>query len=259
MSISDEMLMAYADGELTPAERAQVETAMAADASVALRVERHRALRSKLGNAFSSVLSEPAPERLIAAVRAAPVPRDAATVIDMNTMREARTAEQIARARAARPSWTWAQWGAVAASLVIGAVIGHIALNSPDSSPIATRGGHLLAQAGLAQALSKQLASEQAASAAVQIGTSFRAKSGSYCRTFVVHEQRALGGLACREGDAWHVQVLAQTDSTPGGDGGYRPAGSEMPAAVRGAVEEQIAGDPLDAASEVRARNNDWR
>jgi hypothetical protein len=40
---------------------------------------------------------------------------------------------------------------------------------------------------------------------------------------------------------------------------GYRPAGSEMPAAVRAAVEQQIAGEPLDAAGEAQAKKGYWK
>ena len=60
MSISDETLMAYADGELEPAQRAEIEAAMAADPKLAERVEQHRALRRKLNAAYDPVLLETA-------------------------------------------------------------------------------------------------------------------------------------------------------------------------------------------------------
>ena len=69
---SRQKLMAYADGELDPVERAQVEAAIGGDPSLARRVEKHRALRSKVSSAFNSVLDEPVPERLLNAVRGAP-------------------------------------------------------------------------------------------------------------------------------------------------------------------------------------------
>jgi hypothetical protein len=254
MSIPEDRLMAYADGELDAAEhaaeRAQIEAAMQSDAAVARRVEKHRALRAQLGGAFGAVLDEPVPERLLAAVRAAP-----ASVTDLGSVRAARAnaATESVRKRAA---WSWPQWGAIAASVLLGVLIGRVAMKSTELDPIASRNGHLVAQSGLDEALSSQLASEQADAAPVHIGVSFRTKAGEYCRTFV---SGALSGLACREGSAWDVRTLARADVSVGGEGGYHPAGSEMPAAVRAAVDEQINGDPLDATAEAQAKTNGWK
>jgi hypothetical protein len=260
MSIPDELLMAYADGELNDAahaaERAQVEAAMKADTDIARRVEKHRALRGRLSASFDRVLEEPVPDRLIAAIRRAPA-ATTATVSDLSSARAAKAA--AAGAAKPRAKWSGPQWGAMAASLVIGAIIGHVALQSPDASPIVARDGHLVAQAGLADALSNQLASTQTVNSPVQIGTSFKAKDGAYCRTFVLHEGDAVGGLACRAGKDWNVNTLARAEATPGADGGYRPAGSEMPDAVRAAVEAQIVGDPLDSSGEAQAKSSGWK
>jgi hypothetical protein len=206
------------------------------------------------------VLDEPVPDRLVAAIRRGPdtAATHSGTVSNLDTARAAK-AEAAARVAKSRTAWSWPQWGAMAASLVIGAVIGHLALNSSGTSPIASRSGHLVAAASLANALSNQLASNQPASAPVQIGTSFRTKSGTYCRTFVLREGDAVGGLACRAGDEWNVHTLAQAETTPGADGAYRQAGSQMPASVLAAVDAEIVGDPLDASDEAQAKRNGWR
>ena len=72
MSIPDETLMAYADGELEPAQRAEVEAALAADPTLVVRVEQHRALRKKLNAAFDPILMETVPDALVAKVFASP-------------------------------------------------------------------------------------------------------------------------------------------------------------------------------------------
>lgn len=277
-ALPEELLMAYADGELSApehaADRARVEAAMRADPQVASRVEKHRALRAKLSASFDRVLDESVPDRLVAAVRASradgstpspasrplpdvahaeSAPMSTPSVTDLNRARAERAA---AAASKPRGNWGWPQWGAIAASLVIGAVIGHQALQSPPEL-IGTHDGRLVAQAGLAEALSNQLASTQSENSAVLIGTSYKTKSGEYCRTFTLQQEEALGGIACRSGNTWTVNTLARTSDTS--TAGYRQAGTEMPAAVRSAVEEQIVGDPLDSSAEAQAKASGWK
>lgn len=269
MSIPDETLMAYADGELEPEQRAEVEAAMAADPTLAQRVEQHRALRQKLNAAFDPILLDTVPHTLVNAVHTAPATPAAtasgATITDLRRVRAARALEAkeaaafARRADVPRRPWTWFEWGAMAASVAAGAVIAHLALRSPEANLFGTAGGQIVAQADLSHALSTQLASDQSADAPVQIGLSFKSKAGDTCRTFTVKEQNVLGGLACRQGNDWHVQVLANVPAGTNGQGGYKPAGGSMPAAVLAAVEQQIAGDPLDAAGEAAARSRGWK
>jgi hypothetical protein len=188
-----------------------------------------------------------------------------ATITDLRRVRAARAAEAKEAAATARRAeetprgrWTWFEWAAVAASIATGAVIAHLALNAPEANRIGTEHGKLVAQADLAQALSTQLAADQSANAPVQIGVSFKSKSGSLCRTFTVKEQNVLGGLACREGDSWRVQVLADGSASANAPGGYKPAGGSMPVGVLTAVEQQISGEALDAAEEEAARARGW-
>ncbi len=68
MKFSDEMLMAYADGELDLVARAEIEAAMARDPEVARAVERHRATAAQIRGAYDGVLAEPVPRRLAALV-----------------------------------------------------------------------------------------------------------------------------------------------------------------------------------------------
>jgi hypothetical protein len=238
MNFSDETVMAYADGELDVATRAAVEAAMALDPQLAQRVARHRALRGRLHDALDPVLDEPLPERLLASVRGANV---------------------IALKRKAAPGWSWPQWGAIAASLVGGALLGPLLLRTPADGALVTRDGQVLASGALARALTEQLASGQPPGAPVQIGVSFRARNGDYCRTFVLRGKSALAGLACRGHEAWRLEVLAQNPGEPAAAAGYRPAGSALPASVARTLDELIAGDPLDAGAEAAARKRGWQ
>jgi hypothetical protein len=248
MTFSEETLMAYADNELDPQTRSAVEAAMAKDPEVARRIAQHKALRGRLKATFDKALDEPPPQRLLDAARGVPAIRREGNVIPLRRKRPARNA--------------WPQWAAMAASLVVGVIIGQAILRRPTGgTPVVSRNGQVLANGALAQALSDQLASTQTPNAPVKIGVSFKSKTGDYCRTFTLHESTTLAGLACRDHDDWRVQVLAQNpqkESPSTNSGAYRQAGSEMPRSVLQAVDDTIAGDPLDAHAEAAARDVRW-
>jgi len=69
MNLSDETLMAYADGELDDATRQQIREAINRDPEIARRVASHQALRDSLRSSFEPVLAEAVPDRLLAAAR----------------------------------------------------------------------------------------------------------------------------------------------------------------------------------------------
>jgi hypothetical protein len=245
VTFPDEVLMAYADDELDTQARAAVEAAMASDPEIARRIAQHRALRGRVHSAFTKVLDEPVPARLLYAVRSAPPAPRGNNVVPL-------------RLRGAR-RWTWPQWTAVAASLMVGVIAGRLVLVPAATGPIVMRGGHVVAASTLAHALSDQLAANQPAAGAVRVGVSFRSKSGQYCRTFAWQQTTALAGLACRAADGWEVSVLARTQSPLTDSGSYRQAASSMPPAVIAAVGDLIAGEPLDAQSEAAARAKHWQ
>jgi hypothetical protein len=245
MTFSEETLSAYADGEVDAATRAALEAALATDPQLAQRVAHHRALRARVRDAFTPVLEEPVPERLLATVRGAGPGQRTGNVVPLR--------------RQPRARWTWPQWGAMAASLVVGVLLGPLLLRpSAPQAPLETSGGRVLASGVLSRALSQQLSSARQPGAPVAIGVSFRARSGGYCRTFVLHESQSLAGLACREGPAWQVVALARSEAPAAGSGGYRQAGSALPPAVARTLDELIAGEPLDAAAETAARAAGW-
>jgi anti-sigma-K factor RskA len=254
MTISDETLMAYADGELDAAARAAVESAMQSDPQIEKRVAQHRALRLKVQTAYFAELSEPLPERLLMAAQGAPS-RQAGNIVNLQ---EARAAMERSAPRAAPRRPRWHSAGALAASLVVGVAVGFFMWGRGQSPLVLGPGGALVARGPLAQALSNQLASEQSPSSAVRVEVSFLAKSGEYCRTFLLSGEASPSGLACRHGDEWQVQTLAGGPAAAG-ESEYRTAGSGLPASILKSVEGQIAGDPLDQAGEKTARARGWK
>ena len=236
--------MAYVDGELDGSAREQVERAVAADPEVAQRVAAHHALNRKLRAGFDPVLDEPVPAHLLSLVRGAHVAAKPAQLLQFRSRPVAQR--------------SWLQWSSLAASFALGALAWHFASRLNSAAPLTANHGELVASGALERALDGQLAADQTPAAAVQMGVSFRSRQGSYCRTFRLRDTTAAAGLACRERDAWTVQILVH-DAPAAAQGEYRQAASAMPATVLRAVEDSIAGEPLDSADEAAARADGWR
>ncbi|MFN3434966.1 MAG: anti-sigma factor family protein [Sphingomonas sp.] len=220
MTIDDATLMAYADGELDPLAAKRVEREMTQDPALARRVADHRALRERVGRAFAPIADEPVPDRLAALL--------AGTVVPLAPQRRA----------AAR----WWPAGAIAAGVALA-----LGLAAPwQHAPRA--GDH--ADGALGDALDTQLASNDGDP---KMLVSFRNAAGAYCRVFA---GQAADGIACRDAAGWRLMRTAP-GSLPQGST-YRQAGSSD-AALMTAAQAMMAGDPLDAAAEARARQRGWR
>lgn len=244
MKFSDETLMAYADGELDAQTRAAIEEAMSVDAEVARAIDRHRNLGRELRAAFDPMLDEPAPDRLLAAARTAPA-NERANIASIGSARQ-RT----------RRGWSWPEWGAMAASLMIGIVIARF-FGAPDDNFIA-RDGAVIAGGALAAALDAQasgMTTGTGGDAGVHVALTYRARSGEYCRAFTVAET---AGIACRADEEWNVRALAETDAADAGEN-YRMAGTVLPALILQTVQESIDGEALDGPQEAAARERGWQ
>jgi hypothetical protein len=192
-----------------------------------------RAERRRMAAAFGDVLNEPVPDRF-KAMLAEPAPQ----VVDLGAVRAQR-----------RGMSNWVAWGGMAATLVLGTLIG------TRLAPGGGGGGgddRLLASGAVARALDTQLASTPGGPVAVQI--SFKARNGRFCRSFSTDAQ---AGLACREHDgAWALQQVVAVSAA---GSGMRQAASSLPPPVLAAVDAAMAGEALNAEQEKAARDAGWR
>jgi anti-sigma factor RsiW len=230
--IDDDILMAFADGELDEVSRARVERAVAEDPALRARLAQQRKLRATLAAFYGPTAEEAVPERLRA-------------MLETNVV-----AFPAAKARQARPIWQ--SLAALAATLLLGLALGRTLL-MPAGGPVGIENGTMVAQGPLAAALDTQLASAQAPGAATRIGTSFAAADGRLCRTF---DGAAMAGVACRGEQGWQLMMTSAGSGGPRGD--YRQAGSVNPLVAQ-AAQELMAGEAFDAAAERRARDSGWR
>ena len=182
MRFTEEIIMAYADGELDDSTRFEVELAMRQDPLLAEKIRQHQVLRSSVFGAFSGTLSEEVPQRLQAAARTG-------KVVHLDSVRQLRTPPPAPPAPE-KQGWSWPQWGALAATLAVGVLAGAIGSQGlgggAQLAAVDAGSGALKAEGRLAQALGAQLASTAPADAAVRVGVSFVARDGNYCRSFTL-------------------------------------------------------------------------
>ena len=231
MSIADDELMAYADGELDPQRRSVIELALRNDARLAERVREHQAMRARVRAAFDDELTEPMPAGVLGALEA----------------RQHAEASNDA-------SWGWRRWGGIAASLAIGLLIGRTL--PPSGAPIDWQTNEVVAGGALERALSTQLASAATEITPVRVPISFIDRSGRYCRAFRADRQ---AGVACRSEDRWVVQALVVDTPASAASGGLRQAASALPSMLLNEIDTRIAGVPLNGAQETSARESGWR
>src|SRR5258708_901417 len=132
-SIGDAELIAWIDGELSPDAAAQLVEAIEKDPELAARVGANHGLAGRMTSAFGPSAEEPVP-----LARGEP-----AAVISL-------AAARAARAETARKPQRWAVPGAIAASLLVGILVGHQGLTPGE---IADRSGSLALAPPIAHAL----------------------------------------------------------------------------------------------------------
>ena len=159
-----------------------------------------------------------------------------------------------------RLRWNWREWSAIAATLVVGVLLGPYILRASQTLPFVSAGGRVVAIGSLERALLRQPSGgDEADGDGLAIGLSYRTNEGVYCRTFAM--SRGPAGVACREWGEWVVEVLARNPRARQGNAqeSYRQAGTAFPEAVRHAVEASIDGAPLTAAQEAELTQRNWR
>jgi hypothetical protein len=240
MSVSEEQLSAFADGQLSDIERARVAALVDADPALSARVARMRAAALALRGGFDDVLSEPVPDRFSAVM--AP-----------------KTADVIQFPSKPRPQGTrLPPWLGVAAAacFAVAFVGGHFTAPQPALEFMAD--GGVRANGALSRALDRQVAGADD-DTAVEIALSFPAEDGQFCRMFRLRGAAAdASGLACGNAGDWSVVALAETPGSAG-QAGYQQAAGAAPEAILNAASERRTGDPLDADAEADAIRSGWR
>ena len=228
----DEKFFAWLDGELGPAEAAEMEAKVASDPKLARLAQRHEGLGARLRGAFDPIAEGPVPEHLNAAVR------PPTNVIE------------VTRAKRAWSIPSLPQWAAMAATLAVGLLVGTM-VPQRGSAPVEVQHGKIYAGWTLNRALDTELAS--APTGDVRIGLTYRDKAGEICRSFT---ESAASGLACRDRGRWQLKGLF--GAPEGQSSAYRMAAGMDPN-LTALVNSTMAGEPFDAAQEKTAKDRGWK
>jgi hypothetical protein len=211
--VTDEDLMAYADGEADAATQQWIDAALAEDDALAARLAVFLESREAVQAAFAPKLQEPVPEKLLAAVQAmatkaaAPAPGN---VVSLDAHRQGRRSMIVPGAMAAAI--------VLGLGFVIGQALGPIGGNR-------TTAVAALADPSIQTALStvptgdEQVIGQEATFRAI---ASFRDVDGTFCREFehARPEGDTYVSVACDTGEDWAIKLVIATGSGTG----YAPA-----------------------------------
>jgi hypothetical protein len=232
MNISEELIAAFADGQLDAADRARVEAAIAADPALAEKVAAHRALRQLLAAHYAPLTEAVVPAHLTQLLS----PKaESAEVVSFAAERQQRGLAPVVR------RWAPIAGPALAASLVL-------ALWQP------WQGGAPEGYAGeqLAAVLETQLVATQRGNTDTRILLSFEREDGGLCRAWRDGDS---GGIACRDTEGWKIEQQFALSGAQSSE--FRQAGSETD--LLAAAQEMAAGAALDAEEEQAARDRNWQ
>lgn len=229
-----------------------IEAAINADPALATRAEALAAgdpVTPLVREAFAPVLDAPVPERLAAAL--AP---PAVEVVDIAAARAAKAAALPNPANdAGRSGWRWPQFGAMAASLALGVMIGGPLLKGGADAPRAD--GLVLASADVTAMLDSAPSGQRTDLAALgegEVVLTFRNADGQLCRQFLIESKGGTtsDALACTGGAGkdWQIEAYGRR-AAPVGE--MKLAGGDAAPAVVAAVDAIIGSDPVTGADEL--------
>ena len=264
--VTDEILMAYSDGELSAEECRDLEAMLAEDPELRRRLGPFAMTGAPLADVFAQPMREPVPERLVALIRNK----------SMNSEAYAHAAHSrgLGRGLAARlfdaiestlfPNglqMNGLQMGGAAAALVVAVGAAGWMLRDTESGNrfLVSKSGMLVAAGELAVALEQKVSGEEqiadGASTRIFPMQTFRDHAQRFCREYEMSVSgNRSAGVACRTAQAdWHVAFHG--DKAPQLKPGLAERG---PDAVATAVAALKNGSVLSTEAEQAAIDGSW-
>jgi anti-sigma factor RsiW len=252
----DEMLMAFADGELDGPDREAVERAIDEDPDVAARVAMFMETRERVSGAFGKVLSERPPERLFEAVLGAGAIKGAS----LGRMEAGAAVPLEAPANENRRALAWRHLALAASVAAATAGLAGFLAGTARNDPATALAAAASAPDAIGTLLSSPAegqASPLAGSASATVTGTYRLRDGRICRTFEVRHQASRTGaeaIGCRQGGGWRLEVALPRALD---DGLFRPASGG--ATIDTFLDAGGAGQALPKADVERAGREGWQ
>ena len=251
--LTDEMLMAYADGALPDAEAASVASALEHDSEARAIVAEFRRTAERARAAYAEIMTEPVPDSLVRTVLGSEA--RAANVTDIAEARKPRT--QVRRMALPLAASVALLIGAAATLLRDLPAAQSIALGPvPTATPLA----ELLETKASGTATGRTKGGEH-----LMVVATFRDRNARICREIEALDanmQPTLAGAACRDpaSGTWVVEGVARVASAPVSQSGtFLPSGTDEKDALDGLLALLGAGKALTADEEQRLIAEGWR
>jgi hypothetical protein len=258
LDITDELLVAYVDDELDPAQREMVSSVLASSPALCRRADQMRLSRELLREAFPLRADSSVP---------APVEAAANRLAEACSQRSSPTPVSTSPQVSIRSRGRWKY--AAAAGLVLSVALSASYLTWRSGSNSTERPMTALTQISPDTPLYAVLESKPSAEvidiptegASLRAVLTYRAKDERFCREFEILASAGGGstGVPCREDGEWRTEVLMSAASAPPNGNSYTPAAGSEEQAVDDVVDRLIQGDPLSAGEEARVLASGWQ
>lgn len=270
--ITDELLMAYADGALDPATCATVEAALEQCPQYREKVEKFRATRDPIHVAFREQLEARHLAPLIDRIRSNEFD-PAVTAAKPNSEGVIRIFGETIQARGYGYRRHLPAAMAASVALLVGAALGWSLNSRPVVTSQLSRGfvtfsdGSLLAQGALRELLEGARSDAPVAAKTVDgkawklsASFTFRSTKQSPCRRYEISGSAGrFAGYACRSGEGqWLVRAHANLATKVPNSKAFAPAGGDEDAALEAAIRAAMDGDVYQSGEEAELIARGW-
>ncbi|MEJ2124269.1 MAG: zf-HC2 domain-containing protein [Alphaproteobacteria bacterium] len=277
--LSDEMIMAYADGELAPKDRAAVEAQLATDAEARERLRVFEATRGPVAELYDETLQEPVPGHLLKLVLCDEPPRYYANTSSSGAAKQEKVRHNpivtvlnaVGKTFISGPRLSMATAWSVLILAVAGGAGLYLNQTSGDSQQLVAVGnGQIFASGPLLRALETvpsgkkvSLGESPASALTVRVVLTFKNRHQAFCRQYnAMTSKGGYAGVACRtDAGQWRLDIHMASAGRPAmaEPSKHISPASKAATSVETAVRKIIEGDALGPAEEQTLINNNWQ
>lgn len=273
--LGDDILIAFADGELSASLCTEISNRIATEQQTRARYEALGRTGPLAQEALTQATAQLPAEKLVDAVRkltpaqaqaqAQAPEREGTSLWETLWARLKRLSQENLLTTAPLPAWSLALCVLFGAGFLIGRIT-----EGPGTGELTQVAqlslGPLSAQSDLALALETTPSTQpqQLEDGTLTILVSFQDLDGHFCREFdLVSEAETrdlVVGVACRKpAGTWNIEFSSESHGLAGTEAGlFAPASDRIHEAASSYVEARMAGDPLSAATEAAAIEAGW-